>query len=55
MHVGDAPPIRFSTRDMGKPHGFEIETEPGTADVDVVITARRPSWRHFCFNMQVVE
>lgn len=53
VSVGDAPPIRLTAREVGRPIGFHIPTEPGVADVDIRVTAESAPWRHFCFNMQV--
>jgi hypothetical protein len=53
--VGEAPPLRFTTNKTGQAIGFDLRTEEGIADVEITITAPQPDWRHFCFNMQVLE
>ncbi|HIN86899.1 MAG TPA: hypothetical protein EYN06_10485 [Myxococcales bacterium] len=52
--VGDAPPVRFSTRETGYAIGFDMPTQEGIADVEVTVTATQPDWRHLCFNIQVL-
>jgi len=55
VQVGDATPVTFTTAKNGEAVGFELMTEPVPDDVTVTITAARPEWRHFCFNMQVLD
>ena len=53
VRVGDGLPVAFSVNDVGRVHGFDLPTEPGSADVDVTVSAPKPEWRQLCFNMQV--
>jgi len=53
--VGSLPPLRFTTNKTGQAIGFDLPTEEGVADVEITVTASQPDWRHFCFNMQVLE
>jgi len=53
--VGDGVPVRFTVREPKKAIGFEIMTKAGAATVDVAVLAAKPSWRQFCFNMQVLD
>jgi hypothetical protein len=55
VKAGDAPAVRFSTRDAGRAIGFEVPTTPGTADVEITVQSKNPNWRHLCFNMQVLR